>query len=72
MNKLKEFFQKKGVMIAEAVLLGAAAIGLTLGGLTAEGITAIATMSVAVLSAIDAVATFIASLIGKKKETKEE
>ena len=66
MNKLKEFFKNKVVMIAEAVLLGAAAVGLTVGGLGAEGIQAIASMSVAVLSAIDGVATLIASLIKKE------
>lgn len=67
MNKLKDFFNNKVVMAVESVLLGAAAVGLTVGGLSAEGIQSIASMSVAALSAVDAVATLIAALLGKKE-----
>lgn len=67
MKKLENFFKNKAVMAVEAVLLGASAVGLTLGGLSTEGIQSIASMSVAALSAIDAVATLIAALLGKKE-----
>ena len=67
MKKLENFFKNKVVMAVEAVLLGASAVGLTLGGLSTEGIQSIASMSVAALSAIDAVATLIAALLGKKE-----
>lgn len=67
MDKLKNFFKNKAVMAVEAVLLGASAVGLTLGGLSSEGIQSIASMSVAALSAIDAVVTLIAALLGKKE-----
>ena len=66
MDKLKKFFQNKVVMIVEAVLLVLGAVGLSISGVSAEGVTSIAQLSIAALSAIDAVATFIAALINKK------
>lgn len=68
MDKLKAFFQKKGVMITEAILLVAGAVGLTISGVSAEGIGSVVNLSIAGVGAIDAILTFIAALIGKKKE----
>ena len=63
---MKEFFQKKEVMIAESILLVAAAGGLLIGGVSLEGITNIAKATAAVLASIDAIATLIAALVNNK------
>lgn len=63
---MKEFFTKKPVMIAEAVLLALSAAGLTVSGLSAEGITGISMLSIAAVGAIDAVITAITAIVSKK------
>ena len=65
---MKEFFQKKWVMITEAVLLVLGAVGLSVSGVSAEGIQKIGSLAIAGVTAIDAIVTAIAALIGKKSE----
>lgn len=64
---MKEFFQKKWVMIAESVLLVAGSVGLTLSGVAAEGVQSLASLAIAGVGAVDAVVTFIAALLKEKK-----
>ncbi len=67
-DKIKAFLQDKRVMIAEAILLVLAAIGLSLGGISVDSITGLAKTTVVALMAIDGVITFIAAMLGFKKQ----
>ena len=62
---MKEFFTKKPVMIAEAVMLALGAAGLTISGVSAAGVTSIAELSIAAVFAVDAVVTAITALLKK-------
>lgn len=68
MKKLREFFQNKYVMTAEAILLVLMVIGLGVAGVTAVGIEKLAALAIALTGAIDAVATFIAAFFNKQNE----
>ena len=63
---MKEFFTKRPVMIAEAVMLALGAAGLTISGVSAAGVTSIAELSIAAVFAVDAVATAIVAILKKK------
>lgn len=67
-DKIKAFLQDKRVMIAEAILLVLAAVGLSLGGISVDSITGLVKTTVVALAAIDAVITFIAAMLGFKKQ----
>ena len=62
---MKEFFQKKAVIITEAALLVAGAVGLTLSGATIGGITATVELAVAAVAGITAVIKAISAFTGK-------
>lgn len=66
---MKGFFQKKIVMIVEAVLLVTAAVGLTIGGVSFESITGIAKTGIAALAAVDGIITAIAALVNAKNNS---
>lgn len=67
-NKILDFFHNRIVLIVEAVVLALSSIGLTIGGVSASDIEKIGSLAIAALTAIDAIVTFIAALVGKKKE----
>ena len=62
---MKEFFQKKVVIITEAALLVAGAVGLTLSGATIGGITATVELAIAAVAGITAVIKAISAFTGK-------
>lgn len=67
-DKIKAFLQDKRVMIVESIILVVAAIGLSLGGISVDSITGLVKTTVVALAAIDAVITFIAAMLGFKKQ----
>lgn len=64
---MKKFFQKKAVMITEAVLMVVGAAGLTISGVSAEGVQKLGTLAIAGVTAIDAIVTAIAALFTKSE-----
>ena len=59
---MKKFFQKKWVMVTEAVLLIVGAAGLTVSGVSSDGVQKIASIAVAGVSALDAIVTAVTAL----------
>lgn len=67
-NGVMDFFHNRVVLIVESVVLALSTVGLTIGGIKAEDIQQIGSLAVAAFTAVDAVITFIAATVGKKKE----
>lgn len=67
-DKIKAFLQDKRVMIVESIILVVAAIGLLLGGVSLDSITGLVKTAAGALTAIIAVITFIAAMLGFKKQ----
>lgn len=63
---MKKFFQKKWVMVTEAVLLVVGAAGLTVSGVSSDGVQKIASIAVAGVSALDAIVTAVTALFIKE------
>lgn len=66
MDKIKEFFQKKVVIIVEAVIMALACVGLLIGGISAGTIAKIPNLVLVILTAIEALITFIQGLTAEK------
>lgn len=69
MEKLRNFFKNKIVMIVEAVLIIASSAGLTFSGISADGIEQFVKIGGAIIAALDGLLTLIAGLT--KKDVSE-
>jgi len=68
MNKIKEFFEKKVVIVIEGILIAIASAGLISGGLDAvEQSTQIAKVTTGIFTAIEALITIIQGFTKKKE-----
>lgn len=65
MNKVKEFFENKKVIVTEGVIIAAAATGLIIGGVSLDNIAKIPVVALGVVNAVEAVITIIQGLFKK-------
>lgn len=62
---MKEFFQKKAVIIVESIVIALAGAGLIIAGTTVEQVQQIPALAAGVLASIESIITFIQGLTAK-------